>query len=68
MQVTLITCTWNSKKTIKNCCISISNQTYNDIEYIIIDKISEDYKIMKKINLNSKDTFIKNFTKISQFY
>lgn len=48
MQVTLITCTWNSKKTIKNCCISISNQTYNDIEHIIIDKISEDYKIMKK--------------------
>ena len=61
MQVTLITCTWNSKKTIKNCYISILDKTYDDIEHIIIDKTSDDYKIMKKINLNSKDTFIKKF-------
>lgn len=42
MQVSLITCTWNSEKTIKNCCISILNQTYEDIEHIIVDKSSND--------------------------
>ena len=64
MQVTLITCAWNSKKTIKNCCISISNQTYNDIEHIIIDKTSDD-----KTLSTSKKYKIKNqkivFRKIS---
>ena len=55
MQVTLITCTWNSKKTIKNCCISILDKTYDDIEYIIINKTSDD-----KILSTSKKYKIKN--------
>ena len=44
-QVTLITCTWNSKKTIKNCRVSILDQTYDDIEHIIIDNTSDDEKL-----------------------
>lgn len=42
MQVSLITCTFNSEKTIKDCCISISSQSYENIEHIVIDKQSKD--------------------------
>ena len=45
MQVSLITCTNNSETTIKNCCNSISSQTYHEIEHIIIDKNSRDRTI-----------------------
>ena len=38
MQVSLITCTNNSEKTIKDCCLSIFSQTYENIEHIILDK------------------------------
>jgi glycosyltransferase len=42
MQVSLITCTNNSEKTIKDCCLSIFSQTYKDIEHIVVDKNSQD--------------------------
>ena len=45
MQVSLITCTSNSEKTIKKCCQSVHSQNYNDIEHIIIDKDSQDKTI-----------------------
>ena len=45
MQVSLITCTNNSQKTIKKCCLSVHSQTYNDIEHVIIDKNSQDRTI-----------------------
>ena len=45
MQVSLITCTRNSEKTIKNCCLSISSQTHDNIEHIISDKNSQDKTI-----------------------
>ena len=45
MQVSLITCTRNSEKTIKNCCLSISSQTYHNIEHVISDKNSQDQTI-----------------------
>ena len=45
MQVSLITCTNNSEKTIKDCCLSIFSQTYKDIEHIIIDNNSQDRTI-----------------------
>ena len=45
MQVSLITCTYNSEKTIKNCCLSISSQTYGNIEHVISDKNSQDKTI-----------------------
>ena len=45
MQVSLITCTNNSQKTIKKCCLSVHSQTYNEIEHVIIDKNSQDRTI-----------------------
>ena len=45
MQVSLITCTSNSEKTIKNCCLSIFKQSYDNIEHIISDKNSKDKTI-----------------------
>jgi len=50
MQVSLITCTNKSEKTIKDCCLSISSQTYSNIEHIVLDNNSEDetLSIIKK--------------------
>jgi len=45
MQVSLITCTNNSEKTISDCCMSIFSQTYDNIEHIILDKNSQDKTI-----------------------
>lgn len=45
MQVSLITCANNSEKTIKDCCLSILSQTYENIEHIILDKNSQDETI-----------------------
>ena len=45
MQVSLITCTNNSEKTIQKCCQSVHSQTYHNIEHIIIDKNSQDKTI-----------------------
>ena len=45
MQVSLITCTNNSEKTIKDCCLSIFSQTYENLEHIILDKNSQDETI-----------------------
>ena len=42
MQVSLITCTNDSEKTIANCCNSILSQTYIDLEHIVIDNKSND--------------------------
>lgn len=42
MQVSLITCTNNSEETIKDCCLSISSQTYSNIEHIVLDNHSKD--------------------------
>ena len=33
-------------KTIKNCCLSISSQTYDNIEHVISDKNSKDKTIL----------------------
>ncbi len=42
MKITIITCTYNSEKTIADCITSINNQVYPDIEHIIIDGASKD--------------------------
>ncbi|WP_047551045.1 glycosyltransferase family 2 protein [Psychroserpens sp. Hel_I_66] len=42
MKVSIITATYNSAKTLEVCMSSVLNQTYNDIEYIIIDGNSND--------------------------
>ena len=42
MTVSIITVVWNNKETIKDAINSVLNQTYKDIEYIIIDGASTD--------------------------
>ena len=50
MQISIITATFNSEKTIKHTIQSVINQTYENIEYIIIDGQSTDetLNIIKK--------------------
>tara|TARA_R110002049_G_scaffold221870_4_gene393415 strand:- start:936 stop:1685 length:750 start_codon:yes stop_codon:yes gene_type:complete len=42
MKISIITVCYNSEKTIKDCIHSIINQSYSDIEYIVIDGKSSD--------------------------
>ena len=49
MKVTIITATFNSSKTIQDTILSLESQTYNNIEYIIVDGNSKD-NTLKIIN------------------
>ena len=42
MKVTIVTVTFNSEETIVNCIESVNNQTYDNIEHIIVDGSSRD--------------------------
>ena len=42
MKISIITVVWNNERTIKNCIDSILSQTYQNIEYIIVDGKSTD--------------------------
>lgn len=42
MKVSIITATYNSASTIKDTLESVNNQTYDDIEHIIVDGASKD--------------------------
>lgn len=42
MKISIITATYNSSATIRDCVLSINQQTYDDIEHIIIDGSSTD--------------------------
>lgn len=42
MKISIITATYNSAKTLELCMDSVLNQTYDDIEYVIIDGNSND--------------------------
>lgn len=42
MKISIITVVWNNKDTIKDAINSVLNQTYDDIEYIIVDGASID--------------------------
>lgn len=42
MRVSIITATYNSEKTIHDTLRSLENQSYSDIEYIIMDGVSKD--------------------------
>jgi glycosyltransferase involved in cell wall biosynthesis len=42
MKISIITATYNSAKTLEFCVNSVINQTYDNIEYIIIDGNSKD--------------------------
>jgi glycosyltransferase len=54
MKVTIITATFNSEKHLEECILSIVNQTYKNIEYIIVDGKSKDgtLGIIKKYESN----------------
>jgi glycosyltransferase involved in cell wall biosynthesis len=56
-KVSIITVVWNNKKTIKDAINSVLNQTYKNIEYIIIDGASTDGTI--KVIKNYKDKITK---------
>ena len=57
MKVSIITLTYNSEKTISRCLKSINNQTYKNIEHIIIDGVSTDNTI-QIINTQSKKSIL----------
>lgn len=42
MKISLITVTYNSSKTLSATLSSVLFQTYSDIEYIVVDGLSED--------------------------
>jgi len=58
MKVSIITVTYNSENYLEDCINSIINQTYNNIEFIIIDGNSKD---------KTKDIIQKYLDKISIF-
>ena len=59
MKLSLITITYNCEKTICKCLDSVLNQSYKNIEYIVVDGASSD-KTIKLISSYSKiiDKFI----------
>ncbi|MEB0323311.1 glycosyltransferase family 2 protein [Citrobacter portucalensis] len=42
MRISIITATYNSEKTLSDTLLSLENQTYTDIEFIIVDGNSKD--------------------------
>ena len=47
LKISIITATLNSSDTIDTCLDSIASQTYQNIEYIIIDGLSNDNTLQK---------------------
>jgi glycosyltransferase len=63
VKISIITPSFNSEKTIKKCILSIKNQSYSNIEHIIVDggstdntlKIINDYKLENTLVISEKD-------------
>lgn len=60
MKISIITATYNSEKNIEQCIKSINNQTYKNIEHIIIDGFSTDNTLKIIEELSSREKFIKS--------
>ncbi|WP_316765169.1 glycosyltransferase family 2 protein [Pedobacter frigiditerrae] len=56
MKVSIITVVYNAEKYIQDCIESVINQTYQDIEYIVIDGASTDGTLSKIDKYSSKIT------------
>ncbi len=54
MKLSIITATYNSEHTIKACMLSIINQSYKDIEHIIIDGNSTDRTLEVLVTITEK--------------
>ena len=56
MKVTIITVTYNSSETLQKCISSVANQSFSNIEHIIVDGASKDdtLEIIKKNSSVSK--------------
>lgn len=58
MKISIITATYNSAATIRDCIQSVNSQTYNNIEHIIIDGASKDNTLEIINNLPNRVTKI----------
>ena len=66
MKVSIITPTYNSEKTIEDNIKSISNQTYKNIEHVIVDNFSSDST--KQLIEKYKDRNLKFYEKKTTIY
>jgi glycosyltransferase involved in cell wall biosynthesis len=62
MKFSIIIATYNSEPTISRCLSSLINQTYQDFEIIIFDKLSHDRTIQIVKKYQKKDKRIKFFS------
>jgi glycosyltransferase involved in cell wall biosynthesis len=58
VKISIITVCYNAESTIENTIISVLNQSYNDIEYIVIDGLSKDNTMNIVYKYNQKITHI----------
>ncbi len=58
MKFTLITATFNSEKNIKDCLQSVSEQSYKNIEHVVIDGGSTDKTLEIVKNASSVSNWI----------
>ena len=64
MKISIVTLTNNSDKNIQRCIDSIKNQTYKNVEHIIIDNLSTDNTIqIAKSNTDYNQKFISKMIK-----
>ena len=58
MKVSIITVTYNSADTLQDCIDSVANQSYKNIEHIVIDGNSKDNTLEIIQNNNSVSRYI----------